>query len=347
MLQKRAVLEIRALVACAVCFVWMLCFASPVLAVETMQSVRERPFKGTVIASDPSVVHYDGRYWMAYTELDWRSSHTVIAMAMSLDGLNWTPVTTDDAIPGVVMRGGVNLPYQNLEAPELVRTKTGWLLYFSAYQDKGYPAKGFPASLWLATSYDGVHFSIFGTTAVMVPTPGWYDNDAIYSPSIVRRGGKYIMAYAGHAYTDTSKIAHGGVYVLGAESYDGIVWTKLDNPLLGPGDGPAWMRDGAGEPELFVDKMRVLHLLFTGLSGEDRIIGIAEAPNWPGPFKVRPTAVLVPDPAEGEVKVLAPSVVVEQNRMRMWYLSYIKANNSFTWQVGQAELNPAEVENVP
>ena len=332
-------IELQVLALLAMVFGWIAWPNAAAMAIETMPIQRFEPFKGTVIASDPSVV-FDGKmYHMAYTELDWQTNRTVIAMAVSADGRNWTPVDSGDSIPGVVVRGREDTQDQNVEAPELVMTETGWLLYFSGYRDEGTPSKGFPASLWLASSTDGIHFTRLGNGPVMEPTVGWYDNDAIHSPAILRVNGTYVMAYAGHAYTNTSKISQGGTYILAAESADGIVWKKLDRPLLGPGAGPVWMNDGAAEPELVFDSKGKLHLLLTGLKGEDRVIGIADTPEWPEPFTVRPTAVVVPDASRDEVQVLAPTVVVKDGIARIWYLSYAKVASGLTFQIGQADLN--------
>ena len=334
-------IELLVVAFLAMMFGWIAWPGAAAMAMETMPIRRFAPFKGTVIASDPSVV-FDGKmYHMAYTELDWQTNRTVIAMAVSDDGRNWTPVDSGDAIPGVVVRGREDTQDQNVEAPELVLTDTGWFLYFSGYRDEGVPSKGFPASLWLASSTDGIHFTRLGNGPVMEPTAGWYDNDAIHSPAILRMNGIYVMAYAGHAYTDTSKISRGGNHILGAESADGIVWNKLDRPLLGPGAGPVWMNDGVAEPELVVDGVGKLHLLLTGLKGEDRVIGLADTLEWPGPFTVRPMAVVAPDASRDEVQVLAPTAVVKDAIARIWYLSYAKAASGLTFQIGQADLNEA------
>ena len=100
-----------------------------------------------------------------------------------------------------------------------------------------------------------------------------------------------------------------------------------------------WMNDGAAEPELVFDSKGKLHLLLTGLKGEDRVIGIADTPEWPEPFTVRPTAVVVPDASRDEVQVLAPTVVVKDGIARIWYLSYAKVASGLTFQIGQADLN--------
>ncbi|SDD53823.1 hypothetical protein [Ruegeria marina] len=293
-------------------------------------------FRGTVIASDPSIVEIGSGYRMFYTDLDTRRGRTVIATAVSTDGLDWTTEGRDKGVDGLVMAGEDGRWDENVESAAVVKSGDTWSLYFSGYRDRGNPFKGFPAALFLATSTDGRNFQRVSDDPVLAPTKGWYDNDAIYSPTILRDGGTYYMIYVGHAYTDTSKIGTGGVFLLAAESPDGRNWTKLETPIARPGQFSDWRADGIAEPYLVKQGPGKFLLFFTGLSGERRAIGVAQGATPLGPFKFGSTPIIEPGArgAQDEHQVLAPAAVLTGNKLTIWYLA---ANSKEMLTIGKSE----------
>lgn len=284
-----------------------------------------RFYRGAVIASDPAIVREGGQYRMYYTDLRTDRNRTVIAMATSADGLSWTPGPGQGPPAGTVLSGSDGRQDENLESAAVARDGAGgWLLWFAGYRDKGTPAKGFPAALFLARSSDGVRFERAGDTPVLAPTRGWYDNDAVYSPTVLRTPEGYVAVYVGHAYTDMSRIGgKGGVYLLAAHSPDGVRWTKRDTPIAGPGRLSGWMRDGVAEPYLVAAPDGTYLLFFTGLDDQRRAIGVATAPSPLGPWSFRQAPLLTPgrEGAPDEHQVLAPAVLIENGRIRIWYLA--------------------------
>lgn len=87
-------------------------------------------------------------------------------------------------------------------------------------------------------------------------TQGWYDNDAVYSPTIILGLGakiylfnyfqdpanpaRWLMIYAGHCYTNCSNGM--GVFLLGAYSSDLVNWVKMPSPVFTTigADSPYW-----------------------------------------------------------------------------------------------------------
>ena len=164
------------------------------------------------VASDPSVMADESVFRLVYTGVDLSnpmSPHASIALATSPDSMTWTPlssatVSTANAT-GEVLRGRSGAWDENLETPFLMKTLSGYMLYYSGYRDPTTPAgpgKGFPASLGLATSHDGVTFTRAQSEPILAPTPGSFDADAIYSPDIIPYQSGYLMVYAGHCYQD-------------------------------------------------------------------------------------------------------------------------------------------------
>ena len=226
-------------------------------------------YRGTVLASDPSVVRFENGLAMAYTDLDVATDRTVLALANSSDGRSWGTDWSAQGIGGLVLAGREGRWDENLESAALLRTDRGWRLYYSGYPDEGRPVKGFPAALGLAASGDGRTFVRTSDEPVLRPTPGWYDNDAVYSPTLLHERGAYTMIYVGHAYTDVSKIGAGGVYLLWAVSDDGVTWRKGEAPLAGPGSFGGWRRDGLAEPFLVRRGPGAYLLFYTGLRSEE------------------------------------------------------------------------------
>ena len=257
---------------------------SPALEAATGLSRTGLFYRGTIIASDPTVTTHAGRLRMFYTDLDHRTDRTVIATADSRDGRTWSTDWTRAGIRGLVISGRDDSWDQSVESAAILRTPEEWRLYFSGYRQDT-PLKGFPAALWLATSQDGRTFTRVSDAPILEPTPGWYDNDAIYSPTVIPHAGGYVMIYVGHAYTDTSRIPFGGVYLLGATSPDGRTWTKIETPLARPGDFDGWRRDGLAEPDLVRKGPDEFVLFYTGLGGEERAIGVAHGSHPLGPFR--------------------------------------------------------------
>lgn len=293
-------------------------------------------YRGSVIASDPSIVKTNDGYVMFYTDLDAGKGRTVIAKASSPDGQDWKTSGSFDGVNGVVMAGRSGQWDENVESAAVVRQDDRWLLYFSGYRDNGNPTRGFPAALWLATSNDGGAFERLSSDPIMTPTKGWYDNDAIYSPTVLLDDGVFHMVYVGHSYTDFSAIGAGGVYLLSATSTDGVNWTKGEKPIAAPGQFNDWRKDGIAEPYLVKRGADEYLLFYTGLSGEEREIGVAtgSSPEGPWEFGSGPIVKRGPSGSPDEHQVLAPAALVENGRLRLWYLA---ANKSEALSIGQAD----------
>lgn len=165
---------------------------------------------------------------MSYTGYDPVTERTVICLATSLDGLAWNNVSVAGDVAGQVIAGSSGTWQERLEGNCLLQLPDAYHLYYSGYRDKGNPAPGFPAALGLATFADGINFSRH-VEPILEPIVGWYDNDAIYSPSVVQTGGQFLMIYTGHCYTNCQRGA--GVFLLAATSVDGVQWEKHPEPI--------------------------------------------------------------------------------------------------------------------
>jgi hypothetical protein len=274
------------------------------------------PYQGRVIASDPCVLPITGAHRMFYTDLG-PTYRTVIALASSVDGKVWGPGTA--IIPG---RPGTAEAYA--EGCCVFRVGSRFVLLYSTYAaDTVLP--GFPATLRAAISTNGLSFSRVVSGPALQPTPGWYDNDAIYCPTVLPLPtGGLCMLYAGHCYTDTSMTGGaGGVSVCGAFSSDGLVWIKMPWPVMRANPAIAWMSQGAAEPSLIRAPNGTYYLFFTGCGAGDldRAIGMASASNPLGPWTVSPNPIITRQSAGLPVGsiVVAPHALLVNGVLRLWY----------------------------
>jgi predicted GH43/DUF377 family glycosyl hydrolase len=143
----------------------------------------------------------------------------------------------------------------------------------------------------------------------------WGDTDAygVESPSVVLTPGGYLMAYAGSDGADTRLHM--------AASRDGHTWEAL-GPFIQRGEEDAV---GASHPCLVVTSNR-WWLFYAGYDGshDGRRAAILAAVSQSGASWDRIGPIL--EPAEGEVSVTEPWVVVAQRRLFMFYVSDDDAN---------------------
>ena len=294
------------------------------------------------IVSDPSVIADETVFRLAYTSVDFTNlagPHASISLATSADSVKWTAVASSlggAVFRGEILRGREGQWDENLETPFLMKTASGYYLYYSGYRDgidPTEPAKGLPASLGLATSTDGLTFNRVQSDPILTPTPDSFDSDAIYSPDIIPYQGGYFMVYAAHCYKDCPGAP--GVRILSATSPDGVHWTKSVQPLLSPKSPPEWMSDSVAEPAILLGPDGYLYLFFTGVAGSNHVIGVARASSPSSAWEVDPKPIVAPS-AGGfdETGDTGPTVLLENGAVRMWFTG---TNHAGQYAIGYAE----------
>ncbi len=289
------------------------------------------------VSSDPCVIREADGYRMYYTGLDPEDSRTILCAATSKDGLQWEEVKTDKRLKGLVFRGKSGNWDENMESAYVINWQGKELLYYSGYQDKGTIAKGFPANLGLAFSSDKKVFKPVSLKPIVETASGGPDSDAIYSAVFAPYQKQLAMVYVGHAYSNKNGVA--GVFLLGATSDSGVKWSKNKEIVLKGSDKIPWTKDGVAEPALLEGPDGFWYLFFTGLKDEERVIGIARGKSPFGPWEINPEPIVTPSTTSGafdEHQVLAPSVIIENGIVKMWYLG---ANKEGALVCGYAESN--------
>ncbi len=287
------------------------------------------------VIGDPSVRLEGGLLRMVYNCYDIQRQRGAICLATSPDGIGWTDAATGDSqLPGRILKTRAGQFDDAHETPTIVRFRGEYLLYFTAYRDRGGFFNSMPASFGLATSADGLRFTLAnGGQPVMQVSPGSHDNDTMSSPSLIEYQGKLLMFYTAYCFTNCQKGY--GVTVLAASSSDGRSWTKIPTPVLTRADVPH-AKDGAGEVEIVQGPDGLYYLFHSLLQGDQgHEIGIAQAPTPYGPWTINPQPI-VRKSASGfdDIGPIAPSVVFANGKARMWFHGFSRAR---TIRIGYAE----------
>lgn len=293
------------------------------------------------LVGDASVIkEADGSYRMTYTCFDAfrKIQGPEICGALSRDGLKWdfAPVGKK-TLKGRLLETGPKIWDTAHETSFLLKFNGKYYLYFIGYVDKGGVYNSIPSSIGFASSSDGLHFTR-AAEPILTGTPKGYDSEVISSPSIVQtEPGNYLMIYAGFCYHNCSNTP--GIYLVGATSTDGKDWTKLPQPIINSSDIP-WPNEGLAEAEMIKGPDGFYYLFITVLQGKNpHQIGVARSRSFQGPWQVNPKPIITAgtEGAFDEAEVVAPSILIENDKVRMWFHGVNKKKNAIA--IGYAETN--------
>ncbi|MGE3683958.1 MAG: hypothetical protein AB7G93_19735 [Bdellovibrionales bacterium] len=297
-------------------------------------------FGTSYLASDPSVIRDGSIFRMYYTCLataddpaDNGGFSAGICQVKSADGVNWSfGVSIDPNFKGVVLKGNANAWDTHLETSSIIKDGSTYRLFYSGYKTPTDANDTRPASaVGMASSSDGDVFTK-ANGAVINPTAQGYDADDMFSPVAFFVGGLLRMIYVGwcidgtYANHDGLTCDHGAaIQLLGATRNTNGSWSKQVSPVISPTANPPWLRHGAAEPGVLVGPDGYIYLFITGGLGDDepRVTGIARSRSTFDTWEISPEPILKPDGRRGRFDscgTFAPSVILEQNVVKMWYL---------------------------
>lgn len=270
-------------------------------------------------ASDPSVLYENGTYFLYYTDVDSSLSATIISLATSNDGVEWS-------YQGRLLAANKS-NWDAAHETAAIWKEEGKLyqLFYIGYQPKTYPPKGFyPADIGLARSEQiAGPFETVGGEPFLARTSGWYDNDMMASPDIIKVENTYYMVYAGHCYQNCQAPVSPGVVILGATSPDLITWKKLEQPVLQANADISWMAGFVAEPALLAAPNGKYYLFFTAFAnweeGTPATIGVAEGETPFGPWNINPEPIVVGTEDWERTWAGAPDVLLENSVIKLWY----------------------------
>lgn len=293
----------------------------------------EREFRGQIfdgawVASDPCVLKDGATYRMFYTCVAGLDVGGLCGVT-SPDGITWTPVETlEPIVDGLVARGRPGLGWdENMETCAIARDGDTYSLFYSGYPDLDMNFQRGPAALGVMTASDGVHFTRDPDAPVLAPTPAGPDGDDIFSAVVSPNGAALDLVYVGYCvdgYHDGLNCkGEQAIQLLGATRSEGGTWTKRAEPVFTARADIPWLIYGVAEPDVVLGPDGKYYLFMTGGLGDDepRVTGVAVGPTAFGPWELNPEPVLEGDPgAFDSCGAFAPSVVIDGDRVRMWYL---------------------------
>lgn len=294
------------------------------------QPILSGPFS---LVGDPSVLHDGGLYRMFYTCFDPKRKAPAICQTTSTDGLAWTDVPVKGPLAGRMLETRPGKWDDTHETPFILKFRGEYLLYFAGYRDRGGHFKSFPLQLGLASSRDGVNFERVGDDPIMKVSPEGFDSDAVFSPTIAEYQGQLVMLYTAYCFDSCKR--QRGVYLMAATSSNGRDWVKREQPVLSKADLPK-TKDGAAEAELVKGPDGSYYLFMSLLFGDQgHEIGVARSATPFGPWELAAEPIVRRSAGQfDDVGPIAPSVLIEGDKVRMWYHGFSKRK---TIQIGYAE----------
>jgi predicted GH43/DUF377 family glycosyl hydrolase len=185
----------------------------------------------------------------------------------------------------------------------------------------------------LAKSTDKVNFVRNENTPVLrMGTTNQKDANALFSPTVLKEGNTYYMLYVGYCIEQCSPAFIG---VLGATSTDGVNWTKRPEPVIAGVDFNFSWAEVIKEPSIVKGPDNMYYLFISG----DETIGVARSNNIFGPYEVYPEPIIKKEYSWESTSVIAPTVLIENGRARMWYMGVVVSDTGADFAVGYAEAN--------
>jgi predicted GH43/DUF377 family glycosyl hydrolase len=246
-------------------------------------------------------VYYDGvTYHMWYSGKS--TINNRIGYANSTDGITWTKY------PDPVVDLGPSSSWDDYH------TYSPTVLYDGALFHMWY--SGFDGSVWrigYANSTDGIFWTKYPTPVLDLGSPTSWDDERVYSPTVIFDGITYHMWYAGY---------DGSNYRMGyATSPNGFDWTKSGaNPVFDVGAGGTWDDTRVFGPSIVYHE-NVYHMWYTGFDGSNYKIGYASSPDgttWTRSV-LNPILDLGSLNSWEELHMHSPSVEYNGNIFHMWY----------------------------
>lgn len=294
----------------------------------------EPVWQGKFTAADPSVIRDGDTLRMYYSSLVMDpAERLLIAGAKSVDGIEWIPSINKIGEESVALNESPTGWDKFLEAVAVVVDDDGLLMYYCGYPEEAETSGHIVAAgqIGMAKSSDRINFTRRGVEPVLtLGATNNKDANALFSPTVIKQDNTWYMFYVGYCIEECSPAFIG---ILAAASTDGKAWTKLDDPIIsGTSVDLAWAQT-IKEPYIIKGPDGIFYLFFSG----DKYIGVARSESLLGPYEVYPEPILKIDYEWEAASVIAPSVLIENGKVRMWYMGVVTFAGGADFAIGYAE----------
>jgi predicted GH43/DUF377 family glycosyl hydrolase len=252
-----------------------------------------------------------------------------ISYAVSPNGTDWFVYSRNP----VLRSGSAGFESRGVSHANVVRVENEYRMYYTGLDQSG------GASIALATSTDGIHWTRYSGNPILVNSLGTWESVHVSWPNVYFNGTIYFMFYAGYngSYSQTGL----------ATSTDGLHWTKnTSNPILQRGNSTAWDANGAIVSSMAVVGTR-FYLFYEG-GYSPTSVGFATSTDGINWTKYGGNPVFSTGPTGGwdGSQVYRGSVMVKNNVFNYWYSGY---SSSYLWQIGFATspIAPLDVPEPP
>ncbi len=285
-------------------------------------------------AGDPGIIRDGDILRMFYSSLLINPSEKlIIAGATSQDGIHWIPSNNIEKNESIALDSNTGAWDNHLETVSVIQNKNELWMYYSGYPKESDIAGTIVAQgqIGLAKSDNNKTFTKFLNIPILqLGIPNSKDANALFSPTVLKEGNIYYMLYVGYCIEWCSPSFIG---ILWATSTDGEKWTKLNTPIISGIDTHLDWAKVIKEPDLVKGPDGIFYLFFSW----DTSIGVARSHNILGPYEVYPDPILESDYSWESTSVIAPSILIENGKVRMWYMGVNAKGTGADFSIGYAE----------
>lgn len=298
-------------------------------------SKRSKPvWEGVLTAADPSIIRDGDTLRMYYSSLVLDPEEKlVIAGAKSVDGIHWQPANEVAGSESIALNVTSGTWDDHLEAVSVIKNGSELWMYYCGYPEEADEVGKIVAEgeIGLAKSDNTVTFSrASGDPILSLGSSNTKDANALFSPTVIKEGNTYYMLYVGYCIENCTPAFIG---ILGATSTDGKTWTKLTEPVISASDFNLDWAEVIKEPAIVKGPDNVFYLFISGDTG----IGVARSNNILGPYEIYPEPILKKEHTWESYSVMAPTAIIENNTVRMWYMGVKVSGTGADFAIGYAE----------
>lgn len=208
------------------------------------------------IVNRGSVLKHNGIYMMWYTGQ--QDGMSAIGLAISKDGLTYTPVQPDPVLTPTSTFEGKSVMNPCVLWSEEKQLFQMWYSAGEAYE---------PDVICYAESRDGIGWEKYDTPVLSkYPSHEWEKAKVGGCSVIKEKDGSYHIFYIGYQNLDVARICE-------AYSEDGIKWTRPDNNLLISPSKGSWDANATYKPTVVIRDDRT-YLWYNGRNAIDEFIGL-------------------------------------------------------------------------
>lgn len=270
-----------------------------------------------------SVAQTNSDYKMWFTE--YSNQKHQIALAVSSDGLNWTPYSSNP-----VVSPNLNDPSENeIGGPYVIYENSSYTMWFTSLNF----SQPDPFKISRSTSTDGINWTPHQIVFTKSNAP--WESEGVNKPSILHINGEYKMWYSARDYTGTWRIGY-------AVSLDGVTWNRYPSPVLEPSFN--WESNVVASNDVIFQN-GIYHMYYHAGPIFLHYLGHATSTdgiNWtkdPDPILTRSNDGNCSLGGFDCNMIAAPNVIRVNNKLRMYYAGH----DGTHWRIGIAE----ELQPIP